>query len=103
MPSGDSQLAFDLSPDQVSGLGSSLQLQSTASPNIFFVFANANPRVSVVTSTPGFRDAVRSPASPPDPRLPRAAGHATASPRPSGAGCGPPPGLGACPSLPGVG
>jgi peptide/nickel transport system substrate-binding protein len=57
--SSDSQLALDLSPDQVSGLGSSLQTQSTASPNIFFLFANANPKVSAVTSTPAFRQAVR--------------------------------------------
>jgi peptide/nickel transport system substrate-binding protein len=56
---GDSQLALDLSPDQVSGMGSSLQLQNTASPNIFFLFANANPKVSAVTSTPAFREAVR--------------------------------------------
>lgn len=57
---GDSQLALDLSPDQVSGLSSSsLQLQNTASPNIFFLLANANPKVSTVTSTAGFREAVR--------------------------------------------
>jgi hypothetical protein len=87
-------------------------------------------RRSAPTPSPPWRPSPSrsSPASPPDPRLPRAAGHATASPRPSGAVCGPrpiwprrarpaeglaglaaaerhrpPPGLGACPSLPGVG
>jgi peptide/nickel transport system substrate-binding protein len=57
---GDSQLALDLSPDQVGGgLESQLQLLNTASPNIFFVFANANPKVSAVTAGAGFREAVR--------------------------------------------
>jgi peptide/nickel transport system substrate-binding protein len=57
---GDSQLALDLSPDQTSGMSTAnLQLQNTASPNIFFLLANANSKVSAVTSTPAFREAVR--------------------------------------------
>jgi peptide/nickel transport system substrate-binding protein len=56
---GDSQLALDLSPDQVSGLENQLQVITTASPNIFFVFANASSKVSATTSTAAFREAVR--------------------------------------------
>jgi peptide/nickel transport system substrate-binding protein len=56
---GVAQVALDLSPDQASSLGSGLQVQQTASPNVFFLFANANPSVSRVTSNKNFWDAVR--------------------------------------------
>lgn len=53
------QIALDLSPDQATSLGSNLQVQQSASPNVFFMFANANPSVSRVTSNKNFQDAVR--------------------------------------------
>ncbi|MGN6598647.1 MAG: ABC transporter substrate-binding protein [Actinomycetes bacterium] len=55
---GESQVAVDLSPDQAQGLGS-LQVVNGASPNVFFVFTNNNPKVSKTTSNPKFQEAVR--------------------------------------------
>jgi len=52
------QIALDLSPDQASGL-TGLQIQQSASPNVFFMFANAESSVSKVTSNKDFWDAVR--------------------------------------------
>lgn len=56
---GVAQIALDLSPDQASSLGGGLQVQQSASPNVFFLFTNANPAVSRVTSNKNFWDAVR--------------------------------------------
>jgi peptide/nickel transport system substrate-binding protein len=56
---GDSQLALDLSGDQVAGLEKTLQVQTTPSPNVVFLLANASPKVSAVTSKPEFREAMR--------------------------------------------
>jgi peptide/nickel transport system substrate-binding protein len=56
---GDSQIALDLSSDQLAGLDKTLQVKTEPSPNLIFLFANANPKISEVTSTPEFRDAVR--------------------------------------------
>ena len=56
---GQSQIAVDLSPTQAQGLGSSVQLVSGASPNVFFLFTNNSAAVSKVTSNPDFQEAVR--------------------------------------------
>ena len=57
---GANEVALDLSPDQASGLTSgSLQVKQTASPNVFFLFANLSPQVSPVTPNPHFQNAVR--------------------------------------------
>jgi len=56
---GDSQLALDLSPDQAKGMSSSVNLVTSASPNVFFVLANENAKVSSVTANADFCDAVR--------------------------------------------
>ncbi|MGN6242453.1 MAG: ABC transporter substrate-binding protein [Motilibacteraceae bacterium] len=55
---GESQVAVDLSPDQAKGLDA-LQVVNGASPNVFFVFTNNNPKISKTTSNPKFQEAVR--------------------------------------------
>jgi peptide/nickel transport system substrate-binding protein len=55
---GESQIAVDLSPTQAQGM-SSVQIVNGASPNLFFVLSNDNPKVSKVTSNPQFQQAVR--------------------------------------------
>lgn len=57
--SGDAQLVLDLSADQAADLGSDVKVDSTPSANVFFVYTNANPQVSSVTSNPKFQEAVR--------------------------------------------
>jgi peptide/nickel transport system substrate-binding protein len=54
-----SQLALDLSPDQATGLGSSVAVNNASTTNTFFVFCNANPKISTVTSNASFQEAVR--------------------------------------------
>lgn len=58
---GTDEIALDLSPDQASGLKGSdkLQVKQTASPNVFFLFANLNPQVSSITPNQHFQTAVR--------------------------------------------
>jgi peptide/nickel transport system substrate-binding protein len=58
---GTNEVAIDLSPDQASGLSGNgkLQVKQTASPNVFFLFANDNPQVSPATPNPHFQTAVR--------------------------------------------
>jgi peptide/nickel transport system substrate-binding protein len=52
---------MDLASDQLSQLegNDAVTIDETASPTIFFLFANANPEVSEVTSNPDFVEAVR--------------------------------------------
>jgi peptide/nickel transport system substrate-binding protein len=56
---GDSQVALNLSGDQVSAISGGLQVTKTPSANVIFLLANQNPSVSKVTSSPGFAEAVR--------------------------------------------
>ena len=55
---GESQIAVDLSPTQAQGM-SGVQIVNGASPNLFFVLSNDNPKVSAVTANPKFQEAVR--------------------------------------------
>src|SRR5690606_17552828 len=56
---GDSQVALNLSGDQVSGMPDNLQVKKSASANVFFLLANQNPEISEVTTNPKFVEAVR--------------------------------------------
>ncbi|MCT9930223.1 ABC transporter substrate-binding protein [Planotetraspora sp. A-T 1434] len=56
---GDSQVALDLSGDQLAGISGGLQVTKTASANVVFLLANQDPSVSKVTSSPKFAEAVR--------------------------------------------
>ncbi|MGW4639696.1 ABC transporter substrate-binding protein [Sphaerisporangium sp. NPDC004334] len=56
---GDSQVALDLSGDQVKGVPANLPTVKTASANVVFLLANQNPGVSKVTSNPKIVEAVR--------------------------------------------
>jgi peptide/nickel transport system substrate-binding protein len=55
---GESQIAVDLSPTQAQGM-SGVQIVNGASPNLFFLLTNENPKISKVTSNPQFQQAVR--------------------------------------------
>jgi peptide/nickel transport system substrate-binding protein len=55
---GESQIAVDLSPTQAQGL-SGVQIVNGASPNLFFLLTNDNPKISKITSNPKFQQAVR--------------------------------------------
>jgi peptide/nickel transport system substrate-binding protein len=55
---GESQIAVDLSPTQTQGM-SGVQIVNGASPNLFFLLTNDNPKVSKITSNPRFQQAVR--------------------------------------------
>src|SRR5258707_1893464 len=55
---GESQISVDLSPAQAQGM-SGVQIVNGASPNLFFVLTNDNPKVSKITSNPKFQQAVR--------------------------------------------
>ena len=54
----ESQIAVDLSPAQAQGM-SGVQIVNGASPNLFFLLTNDNPKVSKITSNPQFQTAVR--------------------------------------------
>ena len=58
---GNADIVMDLASDQLTSLRSAegLTIDETASPTLFFVFANANPEISEVTSNPDFVEAVR--------------------------------------------
>jgi peptide/nickel transport system substrate-binding protein len=58
---GNADIVMDLASDQLAPLrgAEGLTIDETSSPTIFFVFANANPEVSEVTSNPDFVEAVR--------------------------------------------
>ncbi|HJY96748.1 MAG TPA: ABC transporter substrate-binding protein, partial [Streptosporangiaceae bacterium] len=55
---GESQIAVDLSPAQAQGM-SGVQIINGASPNLFFLLTNDNPKISKITSNPQFQQAVR--------------------------------------------
>src|SRR4051794_2541240 len=58
---GNADIVMDLASDQLSSLRNAdgLTIDETASPTIFFLFANADSTVSDVTSNPDFVEAVR--------------------------------------------
>jgi peptide/nickel transport system substrate-binding protein len=56
---GQAQLALDLSPQQATGLGDSVDVLSDPTTNTFFVFTNNNPEISKITSNQDFQQAVR--------------------------------------------
>jgi peptide/nickel transport system substrate-binding protein len=55
---GESQIAVDLSPTQAQGM-TGVQIVNGASPNLFFVLSNDNPKISAITSNAKFQEAVR--------------------------------------------
>jgi len=57
---GKDEISLDLSPDQAHSLsGGQLNVASTASPNVFFLFANNNPQISPITPNQHFQNAIR--------------------------------------------
>lgn len=56
---GTNEVAVDLSPNQTKSL-SGVQIKKAPSPNIFFLFTNANPKISKTTANPWFQQAVRA-------------------------------------------
>jgi peptide/nickel transport system substrate-binding protein len=56
---GQAQLALDLSPQQVDGMSGSVEVHSAPTSNTFFLFSNANPAISKITSNTHFQDAIR--------------------------------------------
>ena len=57
--SGESQLALDVSGDDLEGLPDELTIASDPAAVTFFIFANQNPEISEVTTNPDFVEAVR--------------------------------------------
>lgn len=57
--SGESQLALDISGDDLAGLPDTLTIAGSPAAVTFFVFANQNPEISEVTTNPDFVEAVR--------------------------------------------
>ncbi|WP_406450606.1 ABC transporter substrate-binding protein [Streptomyces sp. NBC_01622] len=56
---GDSQIALDLTSDQVSGLAGGLKVDSGASSDVIFLLLNRNTKVSSTTANAKFAEAVR--------------------------------------------
>ncbi len=58
---GTNEISLDLSPDQAKPLfgNKNLRVQAVAGPNIWFLFANANPKISDITSNKRFQNAIR--------------------------------------------
>lgn len=58
---GTNEIALDLSPDQARSLerNSKVKVQKVAGPNIWFLFANANPKISEITANKRFQNAIR--------------------------------------------
>lgn len=58
--SGQTHVAYDLSPDQVATIDESLaQVVSLPSTKSIYIFANDNPEISSITSNQDFREALR--------------------------------------------
>jgi peptide/nickel transport system substrate-binding protein len=57
--SGETQLALDISGDDLAGLPATLNLTSQPAAVTFFLFANQNPDVSPLTASPDFIEAIR--------------------------------------------
>jgi peptide/nickel transport system substrate-binding protein len=55
---GTNEIALDLSPSQAHGL-KNVNLEKTPSANVFFLFANQDPKVSTVSSNPHITAAIR--------------------------------------------
>lgn len=55
---GTNELALDLDPSQATGM-SNVQILKGPSPNVMFMFANDNPKVSKITSNLDFQKALR--------------------------------------------
>lgn len=55
---GTNEIALDLDPAQAAGM-SEAQVIKGPSPNVFFLFANANPKISKITSNHDFQMALR--------------------------------------------
>jgi peptide/nickel transport system substrate-binding protein len=57
---GSNEVSLDLSADQAKNLGGNkLHIERTPSANVFFLFANANPKVSATSSNVHIRNAIR--------------------------------------------
>ena len=58
---GKDEVALDLSTDQATTLqgNNALKVSASPGPNVFFVFANNNPKISSITPNPHFQNAVR--------------------------------------------
>src|SRR5579859_7234227 len=57
---GSNEVALDLSSDQAASLsGSSVQIKASPGPNVFFLFANDNAKISKITTNKHFQNAVR--------------------------------------------
>ncbi|PZG08802.1 ABC transporter substrate-binding protein [Nonomuraea aridisoli] len=56
---GDSQIALNLSGDQVTGMPATLQVKKTASANVIFLLANQDSAISGTTPNAKFVEAVR--------------------------------------------
>lgn len=57
--SGESQLAVDISGDDLAGLPDTLTIASSPAAVTFFIFSNQDPEISEITSNPDFVEAVR--------------------------------------------
>jgi peptide/nickel transport system substrate-binding protein len=55
---GTNEIALDLSPAQAGGLRN-VNVEKTPSANVFFLFANQNPKVSTTSSNPHIVNAIR--------------------------------------------
>ena len=55
---GTNEMALDLDPSQTAGM-TNVQILSGAGPNVMFLFANDNPKISTVTSNHDFQEALR--------------------------------------------
>ena len=57
---GSNEVSLDLSADQAKGLSTkNLNIQRTPSANVWFLFANSNPKVSTTSSNPHIQNAIR--------------------------------------------
>ena len=58
---GSNEIAIDLSSDQAATLSgnSSLQVKASPGPNVFFLLANDNPKISRITPNKHFQNAIR--------------------------------------------
>lgn len=55
---GTNEIAIDLDPSQAKGM-TNVQIHSGAGPNVMFIFANDNPKISKITSNHDFQEALR--------------------------------------------
>jgi peptide/nickel transport system substrate-binding protein len=55
---GTNEIAIDLDPSQAKGM-TNVQIHAGPSPNVMFIFANDNPKVSKISSNHDFQEALR--------------------------------------------